>query len=54
MNNQDGTKRIVKEYLKENLNIEATKEGGQYGSKTYTKIEIKIGDETISTTYIDD
>ncbi|WCK57077.1 hypothetical protein PP175_28220 (plasmid) [Aneurinibacillus sp. Ricciae_BoGa-3] len=46
--------RKVKEFLKSNLTIETQKVGGEYESKSYTKLELKLGEEVISTTYLDD
>lgn len=52
--NSNEMKEMFKEYLKEHLTIEKRVEGGLYGSKSYTVIELKLDNELISDVSIDD
>lgn len=47
-------KSFIRNYIKENLSINTRRESVSYGSKSYTVIELKLDDETISETYLDD
>ncbi|MFE8701136.1 hypothetical protein ACFYKX_11075 [Cytobacillus sp. FJAT-54145] len=51
---QKEIEHIVKEYLKKHLSIDVEKKGGQYGSKSYIEIQLKLGNEVISETWIND
>lgn len=42
------------EYLKTNLSIDINRCGGDYGSKSFLEIQLKLKGEVISSTYIDD
>lgn len=52
MNSKDFEKRI-NEYLKDKLSIDTRIVGGDYGSKKSIEIQLKLGNEVISTTWID-
>ena len=43
----------IKEYLKSKLSITAQEKGGVYGSRKYIEIQLKLDDEIISETWID-
>lgn len=44
---------MIKEYLKEHLRIEKKEVSSSYGSRPYIIIMLKLDDEVISETYID-
>lgn len=44
----------VRDYLKANLSIDVNKIHGSYGSASYVKLELKLGEEVISEAYIND
>lgn len=44
----------MNEYLKNNLRIDVSREGGHFGSQKYISIKLKLNDEIISESYIDE
>lgn len=44
----------MNEYLKNNLRIDVVREGGLFGSQRYISIKLKLNDEIISESYIDE
>ena len=44
----------IKEYLKKNLKLEYEVTGGSYGSAIIKEVKLLLGEEEISSIYIDD
>jgi hypothetical protein len=48
------TEVIIENYLRNNLTIEAEKVNDTYGNPKFTRIQLLLNGEVISTTYIDE